>query len=167
VIKVQVEEFNKKRLIMKITKSIRMTVMLGMTVFTGTALAYGDTDKDCKDPKFRTFEPEHLSEVDPETEISFHVSNWADPITIKVEARKVPMEVSVVDKMNFFVATAKLPASINGKYARIHVSAKAKDGRCLGQDGWLLKVKKAKVVAEPVASEAEEVEKAPDEKVEN
>lgn len=142
---------------MKITKNLRMTVMLGMTVFAGDALAYGsgDSDKDCKKPKFRTFEPVRLSEVDPETEISFHVSNWADPTTIKAEARKVPMEVSVVDKMSFFVATAKLPASINGKYARIHIEAKAKDGRCRGQDGWLLKVKKS-AVAEPIApTEAE------------
>lgn len=57
---------------MKITKSLRMIVVLGMTVFAGTTLAYnsGNTEKGCKKPRFRTFEPEHLSEVDPETKIS-------------------------------------------------------------------------------------------------
>lgn len=142
---------------MKITKCLRITMLAGMAMFAGGAMAYGsDSDeKKCKKPRFRAFEPVHLSEVDPETEISFHVSNWADPTTITAEARKVPMEVDVVDKMNFFVVTAKLPASISGKYARIHVTAKADDGRCLGQDGWLLKVKKAKTGAEPAAGEAE------------
>ncbi len=148
---------------MKITKCLRSTIVLGMIVFAGNSFGYGseDDEKDCKKPKFRTFEPEHLSEVLPETEISFHVSNWAEPTTIKATARKIPMEVTVVDKMNFFVATAKLPSSISGKYARIHIEARAKEGGCLGQDGWLLKVKDAgaSAVAEPKVSTAEPVEK--------
>ncbi len=153
---------------MKITKSLRMIVVLGMTVFAGTTLAYnsGNTEKECKKPRFRTFEPEHLSEVDPETQISFHVSNWADPTTIKAEAKKIPLQVNVVDKMNFFVVTAKLPATINGKYARIHVVAKAKEGRCRGQDGWLLKIRKAAAV-ESSAPAAVEDEKNVIEKVDN
>lgn len=142
---------------MKITKCLRMTLFLSAVLFAGNVLAYGDDEGEkCKKPKFRSFEPEHLSEVDPETEISFHVSNWADPTTITAEARKVPMKVEVVDKMNFFVATAKLPPEINGKYARIHITALAMDGRCFSQDGWLLKVKKAKTEpAAPAASEGE------------
>ncbi len=147
------------RLIMKITKSLQITIMLGMTMFAGTALAYGtnSSDNGCKKPKFRTFEPEHLSEVDPETTISFHVSNWADPTTIKAETRKIPLQLKIIDKMNFFVATAKMPASIIGKYARIHVRAKAKEGGCTGKDGWLLKVREA--AAEPNVPAEAEVEK--------
>ena len=134
---------------MKITKCLRMTIFLSAALFAGKALAYGDeSEQKCKKPRFRTFEPVHLSEVAPGTQISFHVSNWADPTTITAEARKVPMKVEVVDKMNFFIATAKLPAEVSGNYARIHVTALAEDGRCLGQDGWLLKVKKEKTASE-------------------
>lgn len=133
--------------------SLRNTMIVGMLVFAGNALAYGDdSDKKCKKPKFRTFEPVRLSEVDPESEISFHVSNWADPESITAEAKKTPMEVSVVDKMNFFVVTAKLPASLSDTYARIHITAKALDGGCFGQDGWLLKIKPAAAVADAEAS---------------
>ncbi|WP_305910109.1 hypothetical protein Q9L42_001925 [Methylomarinum sp. Ch1-1] len=141
---------------MKITKSLQTIIVLGMALLAGNVFAYSSEseDKKCKKPRFRTFEPAHLSEVEPETKISFHVSNWADPATIKAEARKVPMEVDVVDKMNFFVVTAKLPSSVSGKYARIHIEAKAKDGGCRGQDGWLLKVKKATATSEPSAAEA-------------
>lgn len=145
---------------MKTIKCLRNTMLVGMLVFAGNALAYGDdSDKKCKKPKFRTFEPAHLSEVAPETEISFHVSNWADPASITAEAKKVPMKVEVEDKMNYFIGTAKLPASLSGTYARIHITAKADDGGCLGQDGWLLKIKKAapaaaaETPAEPANSE--------------
>jgi len=129
-----------------------MIVILGITLFTGTALAYStsNSDKECKKPKFRTFEPEHLSEVDPGSKISFHVSNWTDPTTIKAEARKIPLQINVVNKMNFFVVTANLPDSINGKYARIHLVAKSKEGGCRGQDGWLLKVRNAAVIESSV-----------------
>lgn len=141
---------------MKTTKCLRNAMIVGLAIFAGNAFAYGDdSEKKCKKPKFRTFEPVHLSEVAPETEISFHVSNWADPASITAEAKKVPMEVSVVDKMNFFVATAKLPASLSGTYARIHITAKAEDGGCFGQDGWLLKIKKAEAIAETPAAPAE------------
>ncbi len=148
---------------MKIIKCLRIATLLGMTVITGSAWGYStaDDDKVCKKPKFRTFEPEHLSEVDPGSEVSFHVSNWADPNTIKAEARKIPMKVSVVDKMNFFVGTAKLPDSISGRYARISLSARSKEGRCLGQGGWLLKVRDAAASVEPVA--ADESQKVTDE----
>lgn len=124
-------------------KCLKLLTVSGIIAFTGATTAlYGaeDRDRPCKKPKFRTFEPVHLSEVPPETEISFHVSNGADPETIKATARKISMPVTVVDKMNFFVATAKLPASLINKYARIHVEAKADDGDCIGQDGWLLKI---------------------------
>ena len=47
--------------------------------------------------------------------------------------------------------TAKLPAVLNGKYARIHLKAKAQKGECRTKDGWLIKVKKAGAVAEEAA----------------
>ncbi len=147
---------------MKITKCLRLTVLSGMMLVAGGAFAYGSDseEKKCKKPKFREFEPVHMSEVDPGTEISFHVSNWADPTTITAEARKVPMQVEVVDKMNFFVATAKLPAEVAGKYARVHVTALANEGRCLGQDGWLLKVKNATAGAKAGEGAAVQTEQA-------
>jgi hypothetical protein len=139
---------------MKIIKCLFISMALCVPLVSVNVFAYSDDDDhDCKEPTFRTFEPAHLSEVDPQSEISFHVANWADPSTITAEARKIPMDVKIEDKMNFFIGTAKLPESIKGKYARIHITALAKDGRCLGQDGWLLKVKKE---AAPVETDIEE-----------
>ena len=153
---------------MKITKCLRLSsILLGLAAFSVSSMAYAENDEDkkCRKPKFREFEPAHLSEVDPETEIAFHVSNWANPESITAEAKKVPMKVEVVDKMNFFVATAKLPAELKGTYARIHITAKAEDGGCFNQDGWLLKIKdapgEAKAAAAKTGAETGDVKAEP------
>lgn len=153
---------------MKTIKCLVVSATLCLPILSTNAFAYSsdEDDKKCKKPTFRTFEPAHLSEVDPQSEISFHVANWADPATIKAEARKIPMDVTIEDKMNFFVGTARLPESVSGKYARIHISALAKDGRCRGQDGWLLKVKQEAASVQPQTEvEADNTsELAPDKK---
>jgi hypothetical protein len=80
-----------------------------------------------------------LSEVDPGSEIAFHVSHNADPTTIQAETRGFPIELTVVDKMVFYAVTGNLPANLKDQYARINL--KARDKECLGQGGWLLKIK--------------------------
>lgn len=143
------------RLTMKITKCLSnlsfFLILSGIT--SGYAFAYGtDDNKKCRKPKFRDFEPVRLTEVAPGSEISFHVSGWADPDTIEATAKKIPMTVTVIDKMNFFIATAKLPDSLEDGFARLSIEAKAKDGRCIGKDGWLLKIKTAQS-PQPVTEE--------------
>ena len=125
-----------------IKKTLKLVCLIVSVSFTGSAFAYGssETNNGCKKPKFKTFTPAHKSEVDPESEISFTVSGYADPATIKATAKKTPLEVDVEYNTSFYVVKAKLPASLTGKYARIHVQASAMLG-CTGKDGWLLKIR--------------------------
>ncbi len=147
---------------MTITK--QLTSIVCLLLFSSLALAYSTRADDdaCKKPKFRTFEPEHLSEVDPGSKISFHVSHNADPTTIKAEARGNPIKLTIVDKMTFFVATGNLPANLKDQYARI--SLKARDNECLGQGGWLLKIKPESNTA---SSSPEQVDETSDQNTEN
>ncbi|MDF1582925.1 MAG: hypothetical protein RQ733_09380 [Methyloprofundus sp.] len=132
-----------------IKKSLKLVCLIVSLGFTGTAFAYGtsETNNGCKKPKFKTFTPEHKSEVDPESEISFTVSNYADPLSIQAVAKNVPLDVNVENNQSFYQVTAKLPASLTGKYARIHVRADGVLG-CTGKDGWLLKIRDKAAAAE-------------------
>jgi len=127
---------------MIIKKSFKWACLIISLGFSSAAFSYGasETNNGCKKPKFKTFSPGHKSEVDPESGISFTVSGYADPATIAATAKKVPLKVNVEYKMSFYEVTAQLPASLTGKYARIHVQANAMLG-CTGKDGWLLKIR--------------------------
>ncbi len=139
---------------MTITK--QLTSIVCLLLFSSLSLAYSvkSVDDACKKPKFRTFEPEHLSEVDPGAKISFHVSHNADPTTIRAETRGYPIKLSVVDKMTFYVASGNLPANLQDQYARI--SLKARDNECLGQGGWLLKIKPQSATSSTAPSQNDE-----------
>jgi hypothetical protein len=132
---------------MKLPKSWKSVLFITAILFATTAHAVkpGEEDekKDCKKPKFREFFPEPKAEVLPESEISFHVSRGAELHTITAEARGEKMQVNVVDKSNFLAVTARLPTGLHDDYARIHVTARAVEGGCMGQDGWLIKIKPA------------------------
>ena len=149
---------------MKIIKSLTTTIILGTVFFSGSAFAYnaGDTEKKCLDPKFRSFSPPEktkdtpVPEVDPESEIRFTVSGYADPTTIRAAAKDQPLKLDIIDKKSYYQVSARLPAVLNGKYARIHLKAKTQKGECRSKDGWLIKIKKAADVAteaEPAAAE--------------
>jgi len=132
-----------------IKKSLKLVCLIVSVGFTGSAFAYGtsETNNGCKKPKFKTFTPEHKSEVDPESEISFTVSGYADPVSIQATAKNVPLKVSVENNDSFYEVRAKLPASLTGKYARIHLQADGMMG-CTGKDGWLLKIRGEALAAE-------------------
>ncbi|OQK16949.1 hypothetical protein AU255_03350 [Methyloprofundus sedimenti] len=143
-----------------IKKSLISASLITSIGFAGSAFAYnaGNVETTCKDPQFKTFSPEHKAEVDPESEISFTVSGYADPSTIKAAAKNVPLELNIVDKNSFYAVSAKLPASLTGKYARIHVSAH-NTSECKAKDGWLIKIRDKATVSEDVATEnAEETQ---------
>ena len=144
---------------MKITKFLLNTAIVGAMLFASSAYAYnaGKIDEKCFAPKFKTFSPPEktkdtpVPEVEPEAEIGFTVSGTADPTTIRAVAKDQPLELNIVDKKSYYKVTAKLPAVLNGKYARIHLKAKAQKGECRTKDGWLIKIKKAADVAEEAA----------------
>ena len=149
---------------MKIIKSLNMLLFLGAIFFTGSAFAYSaaDVGEECHPLKFRNFSPPEktkdtpVPEVEPESEISFTVSGTADPTTIRVVAKDQPLKVNIVDRQSYYEVSAKLPAVLNGKYARIHLKAKAQKGFCITKDGWLIKIKKAADVTTEAEPKAEE-----------
>lgn len=128
---------------MKLSNSWKHAILLTMLVFAHTTWAETpaeETDKKCVKPKFRDFAPAPKSEVAPQSEISFHINHTADPLHINASAKKIPMKVVVEDKQTFYYVSAKLPAELKDGYARIHIEAKAAEGECIGQDGWLIKI---------------------------
>lgn len=100
-----------------------------------------EEEKKCMKPKFRDFSPAANAEVAPKSSISFHINRLADPNHISASAKKIPMKIEVVDKKTFYYVTGKLPDELTEGFARIHVQAKALEGECIGQDGWLVKIK--------------------------
>lgn len=140
---------------MKIIKSLVQIVILG-AIFSHSAFAYNSRtdDEKCNLPKFRNFNPPEktkdspVPEIEAEGEISFSVSGYADPTTIRAVAKDQKLKLNVENRNSFHLVTAKIPAVLNGKYVRIHIKATAKTGFCVGKDGWLIKVKKAKEAVE-------------------
>jgi len=125
-----------------IKKSLTIVCLIASIGFANSAFAYGTrtTNDGCKKPRFKSFSPEHKAEIDPGAEVSFTVSGDADPASIVAVAKKEPLKLDVEFKGSFYAVSAKMPASLAGKYARIHVKADGVLG-CKGKDGWLLKVR--------------------------
>lgn len=140
---------------MKLSKFWKNAILLLATLaVTQPAFAAADDDeseKKCIKPKFRDFSPADKSEASPKSAISFHINYFADPLHVKASAKKIPMKVEVVDKKTFYYVSAKLPEELKDGYARIHVEAKSSEGDCVGEDGWLLKIKDGVSASTPVA----------------
>lgn len=142
---------------MKLPQSWKHVILLTTLVFAQAVSAETpaeETEKKCIKPKFRDFSPAHKAEVAPETQISFHINRFADPLHIGASAKKISMPVEIVDKQTFYYVTAKLPKELRDGYARIHVEAKSTEGDCVGTDGWLIQInEKAKAVSSNEQSE--------------
>jgi hypothetical protein len=131
---------------MRTTKMLSPLLFIAAALLTGTASAYepGKTEEICKKPQFREFnlpvykEPEK-TEVPPESTLSFMISAWANPETIKLTAKNQPLEYTVESNTSFHRVKAKLPASLNGQFVRINARATAELG-CYDQTGWLIKI---------------------------
>ena len=140
---------------MKFAKSWKSVILVSAVVFTNAALAVTPDEEDrkeCKKPKFREFFPAPTTEVLPESEISFHISRDADILHISATAKGEKLPLDIKHRVTRIEVKSRLPASLREGFARIHVTAKAADGECIGQDGWLIKIKGAD---EPVAAVAE------------
>ncbi|MFZ2405177.1 MAG: hypothetical protein WAW41_08575 [Methylobacter sp.] len=131
---------------MNVTKMLSPILFIAAALFTGTAFAYesGKVDEICKKPQFRDFnlpvykEPEK-AEVPPESTLSFMVSPWVNPETIKLTAKNQNLEFTVESNSSFHRVKAKLPAAFNGSFVRFNAKATAILG-CSDQTGWLIKV---------------------------
>ena len=140
-----------------IKKSLISASLIACIGFTTSAFAYnsGNIDLGCKKPRFKTFTPPHKAEADPESEISFTVSGYADPTTIKATAKNTPLKLNIVDKQSFYAVSATLPAALTGKYARIHLKAN-NTVECKAKDGWLIKIRdKAEASPEAATEDSE------------
>ena len=140
-----------------IKKSLILISLIASIGFTASAFAYnsGNIDLGCKKPRFKTFTPPHKAEADPESEISFTVSGYADPTTIKATAKNTPLKLNIVDKQSFYAVSAKLPAVLTGKYARIHLKANNTTD-CKAKDGWLIKIRDKAESTEETTTESSE-----------
>ena len=131
---------------MTIIKIVKSAVYMAILLNIGTASAYSpeELEKSCKKPRFTDFNlseykaPSNI-ETQPEAEFIIKISPWADPGTIKLTAKKEPLAFTLQTTSTFHKITAKLPASLNGDYVRIDISAKAVLG-CDDKTGWLIKV---------------------------
>ena len=119
----------------------KVLVIFLLSVFSVNVLAYGSSSskKACKKPKFTQFSPPHLTVVAPQSEFSFQTSVLTNPASIQVRVKKQLVEVSVDKINNGYSVTGKLPASLQGTYARIDIKAKGTN-ECKGNDGWLLNI---------------------------
>jgi hypothetical protein len=126
---------------------IKGASVLAILLATQSAIAYEDekVEEFCKKPKFTDFtlkeyaEPEK-AEVQPESAFEFKVSAWSNPDTIRLTGKnneKIPFKVE--SNSSFHRVTAKLPASLTGKFVRINAAVKAVLG-CEEKEGWLIKV---------------------------
>jgi hypothetical protein len=131
---------------MKVTKMFKSALFMAVVLFNGGAVAYSpeETEQACKKPHFTDFNlavykaPDNI-EIAPESEFIIKISAWADPSTIKLTAKKQALAFTVESNSTFHKVKAKLPASLNGSFARIDVSAQAVLG-CDNKAGWLVKV---------------------------
>ncbi|HEY8219346.1 MAG TPA: hypothetical protein VIF86_04530 [Methylobacter sp.] len=131
---------------MRTTKIFSPLLLIAGALLTGTASAYdpGKTDEICKKPQFRDFSlpvynESEKTEVPPESTLSFMVSPWAKPDTIKLTAKNQNLEYTVESNSSFHRVKAKLPAALNGQFVRINAKATAELG-CYDQAGWLIKI---------------------------
>jgi len=149
--------YKKERLIMKIMTGVRASIILGVMFFTGSAFAYnaGNLDKKCTLPTFRDFIPAEqvkggpVPEVDAESVVQFSVHRGADLSTVRAEVRDLKLKIDVEDRNSYGIVKIKLPAELNGKYARINLYAISQSAEnCESKDGWLIKIKKAATTGE-------------------
>lgn len=127
-------------------KKLKLILVLMTMIFTHNAVAYNAerTEEACKKPKFSSFSLSEYTnatklEVPADSDFSFVISNWIDPTSIKLTAKKKPLPFTVEDKNSFFLVHTKLLPEHAGQFVRLDVQVTAKLG-CKGLDGWLVKV---------------------------
>ena len=129
---------------MQASKSLKTLLTVGIVLFSTSIFAVTpdeEEDKKCIKPKFRDFAPANHTEVNPGSELTFHVSHNADPTKITADAKGQKLTLNIKDRKIFFEVKSQLPKELNSPFVRINTHAKSNEGECIGQDGWLLKIK--------------------------
>ncbi len=122
--------------------TIKLVAPLIFVVFSTNSFAYGSSSsskKACQKPKLSQFTPAHLSVVTPQSEFSFLASASTNPESIEVNIKKQSIETNINKTSSGYTVTGKLPASLQGSYARVNIKAKGTNS-CPVSDGWLLKI---------------------------
>lgn len=124
-------------------KATLMGVLLGSSV-ASYGYSAGEVEDICKKPKVHDFslpiyhEPEKI-EVAPESDLTFSLSNWTNPETIKLTIKDEPLEFKRETNSSVHKIHAKIPAKFTGQFARINVTATAVLG-CYTKEGFLIKI---------------------------
>jgi len=129
---------------MNITKSIVLALVM-LTSSTAFAYSPDELTKECHKPKFTDFTlteykvPEQ-HEVAPESEFSFKVPAWTSTDSIKLSVKDKAIAFTIESNNSFHKIKAKLPAEYTGKVVRLNARAKASEGTCHEETGWLIKI---------------------------
>lgn len=94
----------------------------------------------CEKPHLSKFLPVNLALVAPNSELSFRVSNIANPEKISVTVKNIPVEIVAEFKDPFYAITAKLPESLRNTVARINITVGGKNAHCEAENGWLVNI---------------------------
>jgi len=94
----------------------------------------------CEKPHLSKFLPDNLALVAPNSELSFRVSNIANPEQITVTVKNIPVDIVAEFKDPFYAVTAKLPESLRNTVARINIKVSGKNAHCEAENGWLVKI---------------------------
>ena len=121
---------------------IILTVVLILSSFRSNIFAYGSSSskKACTKPVFTQFTPVHLAVVAPQSEFSFLASALTNPKTIEVNVKKQLVDVTINKINKGYSVVGIMPESLqSGTFARVNIKAKGTN-KCVGNDGWLLKI---------------------------
>jgi hypothetical protein len=100
----------------------------------------GGSENGCLKPQLNKFLPANLATVAPGSAFSFWAFNVEKPEQIKVTVKAIPVEVTTENKEGFYLVKGKLPAELANTAARINIKVNAKNPKCNGENGWLVKI---------------------------
>ncbi|MCK9395365.1 MAG: hypothetical protein M0Q44_07225 [Methylobacter sp.] len=100
----------------------------------------GGGENACLKPQLTKFMPANLVTVAPGSAFSFLAFNVSKPEYIEVTVKTIPVDVATENKDSFYLVTGKLPAELVNTTARINIKVNAKNPKCNGENGWLVKI---------------------------
>lgn len=106
----------------------------------GAGMGGGGGGEGCLKPQLTKFLPANLATVAPGSGFSFWAFNVEKPEHIKVTVKAIPVELTTESKEGFYLVKGNLPAELVNTAARINIKVTAKNPKCNGENGWLVKI---------------------------
>jgi hypothetical protein len=106
----------------------------------GAGMGGGGSSEGCLKPQLTKFLPANLATVAPGSAFSFWAFNVEKPEHIKVTVKSIPVELTTENKEGFYLVKGNLPAELVNTAARINIKVTAKNPKCNGENGWLVKI---------------------------